>query len=37
MTDYVIASFVGALVVCYFVGLKIGKFVRMIKELGNSA
>jgi hypothetical protein len=35
MTDAQIAAFMGALAVCYFSGLKIGQFVKLIKGLGE--
>lgn len=37
MTDAEIAYYVGSLIVCYLAGLKIGKAVRLIKDLGNGA
>jgi len=35
MTDMQIASYVGALIICYLSGLKIGKVYKLIRELGN--
>jgi len=37
MTDAEISLFIGGLVACYFSGLKIGKFIKLIRELGNGA
>lgn len=37
MTEAEIATFIGALIVCYLAGLKIGKAYKLIKELGNGA
>lgn len=37
MTGEEISLFIGALFVCYLAGLKFGKVIRMIKELGNGA
>ena len=37
MTGEEISLFICALFFCYLAGLQIGKVIRMIKELGNSA
>ena len=37
MTDAQISMFIGSLIICYFAGLKIGKAVKILKELGNGA
>lgn len=37
MTEVEIAQFLGAMIVCYLAGLKIGKVYKLIKELGNGA
>lgn len=37
LTNSEIALFVGGMFVCYFAGFKIGKTIRLIKDLGNAA
>ena len=37
LSELEIATFIGALIICYLAGLKIGKVYKLIKELGNGA
>lgn len=37
MTTEEIGLFIGAMIICYLAGLKIGKVFKLIKELGNGA